>query len=439
MIFGTDGVRGIIDKDVDTHLAYNVGKGYALHILDTDLTKCVIIGKDTRTSCDALVSAIACGLTDYGIDVVIVGIVSTPIVSFLVSRMNFGGGVMITASHNDATYNGIKLFSELGTKLNNELERNIEQNIEISKEKPIKKGNIIYNESLIDKYYQYIFHNFNINLHDMTIVLDCANGSNYKIAPYVFKQYKANVICIDCKNDGDNINNNCGANHIDNIVAQVKKHNANFGFSFDGDGDRLRIVMSDGKVLNGDDLLYLFSICLKNEICLNKMIAVGTIITNQGIENKLLENDIKLIRTDVGDKNIINKLLENNLSLGAEPSGHICVFKHNPTCDALLNAILFLKFFLEQFSVFNEFLASNPHCPSLIENISVSCEFRKNFESNKEFHAFINNILQEEADVRILVRPSGTEPVIRVYVEGCNEVNNVKIMQKIIKKIQDLI
>ena len=344
MIFGTDGVRGIVDRDLDYNLAYNVGKGLSIQLLNRNLQKKVIIGKDTRLSSDMLVSAISCGLSDYGIDVVIIGIVSTPMISFLVSRHDFGGGVMITASHNDYTYNGIKVFSENGDKLNSTLEIDVENNINLDVKKPLKKGNIIYNENYQKHYIDYLLNNFNIDLSDYTILLDCANGSNHKIAPAIFNSLNANVIKINCNNDGLNINNNCGANHIENLIKQVKKHDADFGFAFDGDGDRLRIVMRDGKVLSGDDILFLFAMCIKKERRLNNLTVVGTIMTNLGIEKSFLENNIRLIRTDVGDKNVISVLKENNLSLGGEPSGHICIYEHNPTCDALLNAIMFLKF-----------------------------------------------------------------------------------------------
>ena len=327
MIFGTDGIRGIVDKTINSKLMYNVGKAYAKYIDNHSLKKVVIVGKDTRTSGDTYFSAIATGLSDYGIDVIFVGIASTPMISFLVSKTSIGGGIMITASHNDYSYNGVKIFSNIGTKLDKLDEMEIEGYIN-SKIKPNKtKGKITFDYNLPNVYVEYLKSECKCNLENITLVVDCANGANYNIAPQIFKYFGANVIKIFCNNDGKNINNNCGANHVENLRTEVLRHQADYGIAFDGDGDRLIVILKDGRILNGDDLLYVLSIYFKQKNKLNSLSVVGTIMSNMGLEKSLKRNDINLIRCDVGDKNVIDLLGKKRLIVGGEPSGHICLYE----------------------------------------------------------------------------------------------------------------
>ena len=436
MIFGTDGVRGVVNKSITHSIAYDIGKGFAIRILKKKLPLKVLIGCDTRLSNDLYVSAISSGLMDYGIDVVFVGIASTPVVSFLVSKLNIAGGIMVTASHNDYTYNGIKIFDEFGEKLDKKSEDAIEKYMSLDFDLPLYKGHFKYDSSMLDKYIKYLIDFCNFNLNNYTIVLDCANGSNYSIAPIIFKSLGANVIKVACSNDGYNINNNCGANHIDNVKKQVIEHNADFGFAFDGDGDRLRIVLNDGKIMSGDDILLLFSLYLKDKQKLNNMTIVGTIMTNNGLEKYLNSFGIKLIRTDVGDKNVISKIKQNRLSLGGESSGHICLYEHNPSCDALFNSLFFLKCVIEdKFNVY-DILNIDYRFHSISRNIEIDYDFRINFDKNKSLSKAIKNLSKQYKDAKIVIRPSGTEPVLRVYIESLSVDTNKNILmciEKILK------
>lgn len=431
MIFGTDGIRGVVDKDIDSKLAYNLGKALAIYLSKHKLNNLVLIGRDTRISGDLLAYSVACGLSDYGVDSEIIGIVSTPMVSFLTSKHNYGAGIMITASHNDYTYNGIKCFSSSGLKFRQieelELETFMKSNMKPSK----KKGKIINNKNINEDYINYLLNNFNLDLSDLTIVIDAANGSNFDIAQKIYKHLSANVIRISCSDNGYYINRKCGANHIDSLYKQVKEHNADFGIAFDGDGDRLRIILSNGRELSGEHLLFLFSIYLRDLNLLNNLTLVATIMTNRGLIDSLSRYGIKTELTDVGDKNVIEKLRNNNYSIGGEPSGHICLYAHNTTCDALFNSLFFFKILKETNWDINKKLLELQIYPSIAKNIPVTLEYRKNFDKNKNLKSSINLISKKYSKTKIIVRPSGTEPVIRIYVEGISQSDNLEVLNLI--------
>ena len=250
----------------------------------------------------------------------------------------------------------------------------------------------------------------------------------------VYKKLGANVIECACKNDGYNINNNCGANCIENVKREVLLHNADLGVSFDGDGDRLRIVLKNGKVISGDDILYLFAIYLKKQNNLKNLIVVGTIMSNMGLEQSLLLHDIHMLKSDVGDKNVVSLMQRSGASLGGESSGHICLTKHIPSCDALYNSLFFIKcckyFNFEIYDVLQQI----SYYPNVTYNIRVNREYRKTFDSNHKIQKAISSLQQKYRDTKIIVRPSGTEPVIRVYVEGMDS-NINKIIAESIKKL----
>ena len=371
MLFGTDGVRGVVNKQIDCNISYNIGKGLAIYLKEHNLNKPVIIGGDTRLSTDCYIASVASGLLDYGVDVEIVGIVSTPMISFFANRYSYSAGIMITASHNDYTYNGIKVFNCYGEKatklMEEEIELNITKNIQV-----LDKGKLSYNYNLKNRYEDYLYKKFIGKIDNIKIVLDCSNGSNYDIAPRLLKNLGLTIIEKDCSNDGRNINENCGANHIENLVDKLAENDADLGIAFDGDGDRLRVVLKSGKVLNGDDLLYLFSTYIKENTNYKLEKICGTVMTNYGLDKSLEVKKITLERSQVGDKNLIELMKKNSIILGGESSGHICFLYYLPSCDALYNALYFLKcysFFKEKiYEILNEKITFN----SVTCNIKVS-------------------------------------------------------------------
>ena len=428
--FGTDGIRGVVNDSLTCNLAYNVGKSLALFIKKQNKTNMVLIGKDTRTTGDMLSYALACGLSDYGVSCYMLGIVPTGCVSYLAGKLDCGAGVMVTASHNAPNMNGIKLISNLGYKFTCLEEKQIEQNI-IKQIKPSdKKGTILNGEHLVENYINFIIHELGIDLTNVNIAIDCAYGSNYCLAEKVLKKLNANLILINNDNFGEKINVNCGALNVTNLVNEVKLHKCHFGFAFDGDADRLIVVLSDGRVLNGDDILFVLSSYMLKFNKLNSRAVVGTIMTNSGTEESLNKLGIKLIRTDVGDRNVIEKMLKNNYSLGGESSGHICVHSLNTTCDALMNCLYLLKIVISEKVDLNEFLLHLKKVPQFIKNVAVTENVRTNFDINLVLQKQINKIALTEPSVRVVVRPSGTECIIRIMAEG-NEVKCLKIIDKI--------
>ena len=425
--FGTDGIRGIVNENITGRLAFSVGLGLGKFILKHNLPTKVIIGKDTRISGDLLLYSLSSGLMEMGIDVQILGIVPTACVSFLTNKLDVGLGVMITASHNSWDMNGIKVINNLGYKVSIEEEIEIEELIDESVEiKNLSKGKLYFNKHLVNQYIEYLVDAVPINFNRVNIAIDCANGSNYKIASTVFKRLNANVIPISINNDGYSINKDCGANHIDNLVNEVKIHNCLFGFAFDGDADRLRVVTNSGRVLDGDDLLFVFANVLKNKNKLNSLSVVGTILTNKGVEDSLKYKGINLIRTDVGDRNVVEMLKKYHYSLGGESSGHICFHEHNNTCDALFNSLIFLSIFYNEQNI-DDYLIYVNKLPQLSTNIIVNDKNAILSDNNLNLKQKLFELKKKFNDkIRVVLRPSGTENLFRIMVESdSNELNKI--------------
>lgn len=434
--FGTDGIRGVVNEKLNFFLAYNVGKSLATYIKKHKLSKKVIIGKDTRVSGDMLTSAVACGLCDYGVNVDLIGVVPTGCVSYLSNKLDVGAGVMVTASHNAPNMNGIKLINNLGYKFTILEEHEIEKYIDLKITPTKTKGKIENNNVLVEKYLNHLCCDVGVDLKGLNIALDVAYGSNFSIAESVFKKLNANVVVINNKPLGEKINVNCGALNVEKLKCEVKLHGCDFGFAFDGDADRLVVVLSDGRVLSGDDLIFVFASYLRSKNKLNSLKVVGTIMTNSGMEQSLNSLGISLVRTDVGDRNVIEEMLKNNYSLGGESSGHICLPSLNTTCDALINALYLLRIVVTENVDLAEILLRLNKVNQTIKNVEVSSEFRKNFDINVGFKKQLESIKKQHSDVRIVVRPSGTENVVRIMAEG-NELkclNAIKCVEDVVLK-----
>lgn len=432
--FGTDGIRGVVNNKLDFLLAYNIGKSLAKYIKKRKLPNNVIVGKDTRVSGDMLSMAVACGLCDYGVNVKIIGIVPTGAVSYLSNKLDVGAGVMITASHNAPNMNGIKLINNLGYKFSIMEEVEIEKYMDARYVPTQQKGKVENCENLVDKYISFLLGEVGVDLSGYNIAIDTAFGSNYSIAEKVYKSLNANVILINNAPLGEKINVNCGALNTKRLMEELKLHNCDFGFAFDGDADRLVVVLNNGKVLTGDDLLFVFANYLQQKNKLNSLKVVGTIMTNSGMEKSLNNLGVGLIRTDVGDRNVIETMLKHNYSLGGESSGHICIPTLNTTCDALLNSLFLMRIIKNENLDINEILLRLKKENQMIKNVKVSNSFRASFDTNVEFKKQIECIQKQNPDVRIVVRPSGTESVIRIMVEG-NELQSIKVIENIEKII----
>lgn len=431
--FGTDGIRGIVDQEITPKFCYKIGKSLGIYIIKNNLSKRVIIGKDTRLSGDLILYSLVAGLLDTGINIDFIGIVPTACVSYLARENELGLAIMITASHNSWEMNGIKVFNKSGYKLKIEDEMIIEHYIDncdtfLSKE----KGIFVQKYEMVAEYINNIKSIIGVDLAKFNIAIDCANGSNYSIAYNIYKDLNANVIPICCENNGKLINYKCGAQNIDNLQKQVLNHYCDFGFAFDGDADRLVVVLNDGSVIDGDDLLYIFAYYLKLNNKLNNSTVVGTIMTNSGMQKALEEIDIKLERVDVGDRNVIERMLNNNLLIGGESSGHICLHEFNTTCDALFNSLFLMKIIIEEGIDVRNLLKRITKSKQTIKNLNIDTQLRKEFNI-LDYQESINKIIEKNGkDLRIVIRPSGTESVLRIMVESDSEDLNLNVMPELI-------
>lgn len=422
-LFGTDGVRGVANKELTPELAYKIGRA-AGYVLSKDEKGTVVIGRDTRKSGNMLEASLVAGLTSVGLDVIEVGVIPTPAVAYLVRKLRAIAGVVISASHNPGEYNGIKFFNDKGLKLTDEKELEIEEYIfDMSKvpNRPIGKDigvSKIYTEGALD-YIDYLKEKIDINLEQMKIVLDCGNGALYKIAPKIFKDLGGEVIVLNDKPDGMNINDNCGSTNPKLAQDKVLEYNADIGISFDGDGDRIIAIDEKGNIVDGDHILSICASYLKDNNMLNKNMVVGTVMTNMGLDKYLEKQGMSIMKTKVGDRYILEEMVKNNYSLGGEQSGHIIFLDLNTTGDGLATGLLLLKIMIEskeKLSILNEKMINYPQ---VLINARVSNKNKYKYLEDIKIKEKIEDIEKMfEGSGRVVIRPSGTEPLVRVMIEG---------------------
>ena len=420
--FGTDGIRGPISSKTSPDFILKLGWAAGEVFKDLGI-KTFIIGKDTRISGYMLEAALQAGIISSGLNVRLVGPLPTPAISYLVSTFKSQAGIVISASHNSYEDNGIKFFDDKGQKITDEIELLIEQKIseEITVVEPERLGKAARLNDASGRYIEYCKNSLSqqISFAGLKIVLDTANGAAYDVAPKVFRELGAEVVAISDDPNGLNINQNCGSTDLNVLKKAVLDNNADFGIAFDGDGDRLIIVDSEAKALDGDDILFLLAkFKFENQIVLGSKGVVGTDMTNKGLENALSEMGIELVRAKVGDKYVLEKLLELGWQLGGEQSGHIICLDSVATGDAIIAAIKFFEAFLTFGKPLNEILGSFKKYPQILTNIEVA-----NAESilaNKKFKNSCEKVQKEisEFDGKILVRKSGTESLLRILVEA---------------------
>lgn len=415
--FGTDGIRGIYGEDLTLSLAEKVGKSLSLFCE----RKNVLIGRDTRQSGSALTSSLTSGLVNHGVNVVDIGIAPTPVISFLTKELNADYGVVISASHNPPAYNGIKIFDSNGNKIDNCLEEQIEQNLDSFV--ALSPAKYEFNDNLINIYKTHFLNKFN-RLDGLKIVLDCGFGASYNIAKEMFTSLGANVIAENDQPIGEKINVNCGALNPSIISNAVIKNNADIGFSFDGDADRIIVCDENGVVLDGDDILQILSDYF------NCNCVVGTVMSNKGFETYLKSQNKILLRSDVGDKNVGKLMRENNVLVGGEQSGHIIISSLSPTGDATLVALTISNILKKTNKKLSQ-LENYKKYPQVLTNITV--KDKNKILNNTELQNLINHY-EKNLGVkgRVLVRASGTENKLRVMCEheekdvAINVCNNLK-------------
>ncbi len=427
-LFGTDGVRGIANLELTPKVAYDLGRAGAFVLSDFLKHKSkILIGKDTRISGDLLEAALISGICSVGVDVDLVGVIPTPGIAYLTKKNNYAAGIMISASHNPFYDNGIKFFNKNGYKLSDEMENKIEEIIfdksdNLPKITHEKIGVVNRKYNLLDDYADFLESSFNgLDLNNFKIALDCANGATFKIAARIFKNLGAKVYVINNQPDGININLNCGSTHIDGLVKFVFENNCDIGFGFDGDGDRCLIVDSDGKIIYGDEILSIIGCYMKSKKILKQNTIVTTIMSNLGLFMMGKKEKINIIKTKVGDRYILEEMLKDNYNLGGEQSGHIILSDYNTTGDGILTALYVSKIMFEGGKKICD-LNNMQVMPQVLVNVKVSNVKKNDYLSNIEIKNAIKSLENEFGEAgRIVIRPSGTEPVIRVMLEGQNK------------------
>ena len=439
--FGTDGIRGKTGEYPITP-EFFIKLGYAA---GTVLTKSwnnkqrpvVVIGKDTRISGYMLESALESGFSSAGVDVLLTGPIPTPAIAFLTKSLGAQIGVVISASHNSFEDNGVKFFSDLGLKLSDAVELEIETLLEkeINRNSSNKLGKARRIDDAIDRYVSFCKNTVDpsFNLNSLKIILDCAHGATYQVAPKVFSDLGADVVTINNKPDGLNINHNAGSVHPELLQKSVLSNNADLGIAFDGDGDRVVMTDSNGNLIDGDQLLFLIvqNYHKKDEL---KGGVVGTLMTNLAFEERCKKLEIPFLRSNVGDRYVSELLYENNWMLGGENSGHILITNKHSTGDGIISALQVLNSILESKQPIEELLKSIPMYPQVLINLPLT---KKVDLTSLEMDRAINDAkLIMENKGRILIRESGTQPLIRVMTEGPDKEKAIKAANFLLEKIK---
>lgn len=439
--FGTDGIRGIVNQNLTCDLALKVAIA-TTYILGKNPT--ILIGKDPRISSDMLESSLIAGIISMGGNVLKLGFIPTPAVSYLVKKYNADAGIMISASHNSFEFNGIKIFNKDGYKLSDEMEEKIESLISKDLSNLLVDacniGKIENLENAKDDYIEHILHSIPITESKIKVLVDCSNGSSSFTAKKLFKSLKINADFIFDTPNGININNKCGSTNIDKLCEFVKKGNYDLAVAFDGDADRCLAVDEKGNIIDGDKILAIFANYMKKFELLNENTLVGTVMSNLGLKNFCKENNINFYQTKVGDRYVLEKMLESNYILGGEQSGHIILKNYMSTGDGELTAVKLIQIMTNtntKASKLNELFKKYPQKCSQID---IKYNQKDIIVNDKELNEYIlseNNKLKSFG--RILVRPSGTEPKIRIMVEHEDESKIDNIIDEISKKIQKIL
>lgn len=422
-LFGTDGVRGKANKELTPELAFRLGKAGAYILGKTQKKTRIIIGKDTRISGDMLEAALTAGICSMGADVLRVGVLPTPAIAYLTKSMEGSAGVVISASHNPFEDNGIKFFDSSGYKLPDELEDKIEEALSyintVDTPSAGAVGRVIEVPDASSRYINFLKKTA-VKLDGLKVVVDCANGSAFQVGPRVLEELGAQVIPLADRPDGLNINVECGSTHPEVLARAVLKEGADIGLAFDGDADRVIAVDEKGNIIDGDYIMFICALALKEKERLVHDTLVVTIMSNMGLHKALKDAGIRVCQTKVGDRYVMEKLLETGSVLGGEQSGHIIFLEHTTTGDGLLSSLQLLSILQEKKAKLSQLASGMSRFPQVLVNVRVKNKEKILSSSEvKQKITEIENYLGDEG--RILVRPSGTEPLIRVMLEGRRE------------------
>jgi phosphoglucosamine mutase len=447
--FGTDGIRRIANTELTPELVYKVAKAGA-YVLSkhTDHRPTILIGRDTRISGTLIESAMVSGFLSYGANVKLLGVIPTPAVAYLTRKLNADASVVISASHNTFEFNGIKFFSNKGTKIPDSLEEEIEEVMESGKIQELtaindKIGVSEYRQDLLDEYVYFFRKNFDDNIEklnkkDFIVGIDTANGATSVVAEKVFKSLGIKYKIINNKPNGININNNCGSTHLEALQKYVIENSLSLGVAYDGDGDRCLAVDEKGNVVDGDKIMAIISNYLRKKGKLSKDTIVATVMSNLGLNKYARDNGLELLQTKVGDRYVLEEMQKDGYNLGGEQSGHIILLDYNPTGDGILTSLMLIQAILEEEKPASEVAKIIKLYPQVLTNAKVNSDKKYDYEQDEEIKSAIKKLEDEfDGNGRVLIRPSGTEPLVRVMIEGENQEYIEKKAKDIAKLIEE--
>jgi phosphoglucosamine mutase len=424
-LFGTDGVRGVANMHpMTTETAMQLGRAAAYVFKHDDRRSRIVIGKDTRLSGYMIENALAAGICSMGVDVLLVGPLPTPGIAFITASMRADAGVVISASHNPYQDNGIKFFARDGFKLPDAMELQIEDLIfsdRIDSLRPTAEevGKAFRVDDAIGRYIVFLKNTFprELDLVGLKIVLDCAHGAAYRVAPAVLEELGAEVFAYGVEPDGTNINSGCGSTHPEVISAAVREHGADLGIALDGDADRCIFVDEQGNEVDGDHIMAICAIDMLKRDALPQRTVVGTVMSNMGLDIALRQAGGRIVKTDVGDRYVVEEMRRNGYRFGGEQSGHLVFLDHNTTGDGMLSALQVLAILRKSGKPLSELASVMTALPQILVNVRV--RERRNVEEMPEVKKLIEDVENRLGDAgRVLIRYSGTEPLMRIMLEG---------------------
>lgn len=439
-LFGTDGVRGIVGKELDIELAMKIGASTARVVKNEKENITFLVGSDTRISKDVLKNALVAGVLSEGANIIDLGVIPTPAISYLINKYHADGGFVISASHNPSEYNGIKVFNSEGYKLADELEEKIEDiilnNFEINKEVN-NCGTYKLEENAKEDYVEFLCSTVVGDFSKLNIGVDAANGAAYETAKMLFDKLGIKYQIINDSPDGLNINRNAGSTHLEGLQKFVVANKLDCGVSFDGDADRCLLVDELGNIIDGDYIMAIYGLYLKNQGKLKNNTLVGTVMSNLGFVKFCERNDINFVATKVGDRYVLENMLQNDYIIGGEQSGHIIFKELANTGDGELTAIQILNVMSKSNKKLSELAEVMEQYPQVLKNINVSREGKETYKENQIINDFIKKCEERlNGEGRVLVRASGTENLIRVMLEGKDIEEITAICDEICEVIQ---
>ena len=446
--FGTDGIRRIANTELTPSLVYKVAKAGAC-VLSKHLggeAPTILIGKDTRLSGSLIESAMTAGFLSYGANVISLDVMPTPAVAFLTKKLNATASVVISASHNTYEFNGIKYFSNKGMKIPDDIEEEIEDLMDSGKIDELnarcdKIGTSTLGLELEEKYVDFFIENFGKKIKenlrpDFKVVIDTANGATYKVAEKIFKKLEINYHIIHNSPNGININENCGSTHLEDLKRYVIENNMDLGLAYDGDGDRCLAVDDTGNVVDGDKIIAIFAKYLKEKGKLQNDSFVATVMSNIGLSKFAEDNSLNFVKTKVGDRYVLEEMLKSGYNLGGEQSGHIIMLDYNPTGDGILTSIMLISILLEKKKSLSQLSKIVTIYPQVLINAKVGSDKKEVYKEDSTIMSLIDKTEKELGNSgRVLIRPSGTEPLVRVMIEG----ENIQYITEKAKEIASLI